>query len=116
METQNRRKYPRVSVDFVTVEVYSLDGRPQDPVLCYVINISEGGMMFRSERAYAPGQRLRLTFSLSDTNVIIKTDGTIVHTHQVSSSYLYGVQYKNLGLAEKKHIRDYVVRRTSSTD
>ncbi len=110
-DQSNRRKHARVEVDFVTVEVYSLDGTPQDPELCYVINISEGGMMFRSERSYSPTQRLRVTFSLSGTNIMIKTDCSVVHSHSVTSSTLYGVQFKNLGLAEKQQIREYVKKR-----
>jgi len=103
-----KRRFPRVSLDFATVEVYSPGGTPESPELCFVINLSQNGMMFRGERIHAPGQRLRITFSLPHSDVMIKTDAVVVHKRELSESRFYGVQFQGLGLAEQRVLKDFV--------
>ncbi|MBD3321891.1 MAG: hypothetical protein GF350_12415 [Chitinivibrionales bacterium] len=104
----DKRRFPRANVRFVTVEVYSSLGIPELSEMCFVINLSEDGMMYRSERKYEIGRRVLLTFTLPDTETIIKTDATIVHARAVNNSEFCGVQFKNLALAERKYLRDFI--------
>lgn len=116
-KASEKRKYPRVSVNFVTVEVYSSVGEPLSPELCFVVNVSEGGMMLRSEREYASGQRILLTFSIppsaGGSETLIRTDACVVHAQQLQASRFYGVQFRDLGLAERSSLRAYVEAKLS---
>ena len=104
----DRRRFPRVSVNFVTVEVYTAIGEPDEPEMCFVINLSENGMMLRSKKTYSSGQRVRLTFTLPESETVIRTDAVMIHSQVLESSSLYGVQFRNLGLAEHSLLRDFV--------
>jgi hypothetical protein len=108
-----RRRYPRVSLNHVTVEVYSALGQLTSPEFCYIINVSENGMLFKSESkdpGYEAGTLLRLTFILPENNIVIRTDATAIHVRVTELSRYIGVQFRNLGLAETALIREYVAR------
>jgi len=110
-EDREKRRFPRVSVNFVTVEVLSPTGEPGDPELCFVINLSENGMMFRGQREYEPRQSIVLTFTLPGTeseDLVIRTDALVIHKQTLETSKFFGVQFKNLGIAEHKYLRGYV--------
>ena len=107
-----RRQYPRVDIDFVTVEVYSsllITEPPKVAEICSMINLSENGMMFKADNAFEQGALLRLTFILHESPIIIRTDATVVH---VNSDRRHereiGVQFKNIGLTEQRLIRHFV--------
>ncbi len=109
-----KRRYPRVSVNFVTVEVYSDAGEPQSPELSFVVNVSEGGMMFRSERGYEKGQKVLLTFALpgtEDGDAVIRTDAMVIHSQKLETSQFFGVQFSGIDLAERERLRQYVISR-----
>jgi hypothetical protein len=106
-----RRQYPRVSLSHVTVEVYSSEGKPYKPEFCFVINVSECGMLFKAETPtpeYTPGTVVRLTFVLPDNGVMIRTDASIIHMRSTDLSQYVGVQYKDMALAEKGVLREFV--------
>lgn len=108
-----RRRYPRVSLNHVTVEVYSAFGQLTSPEFCFIINISENGMLFKSETqvsGYKAGALLRLTFVIPENNIVIRTDATAIHVRVTELSQYIGVQFKNLGLAENALIRDFVAK------
>jgi hypothetical protein len=114
MNEIERRRYPRINLSHVTVEVYTSLGELLEPELCFVINVSENGMLFKSESKninYNAGMLLRLTFGLPESNLIIRTDATVIHTRATELSQYVGVQFKNLGLAETKFLRDYVEKK-----
>lgn len=109
-----KRRFPRVSVNFVTVEVYSDEGAPRDPELSFVVNVSEGGMMFRSERDYEKNQRILVTFALPDIDgneAVIRTDAMVIHAQKLETSQFFGVQFRGIGLAERQLLRRYVNER-----
>jgi hypothetical protein len=113
MQGIERRRYPRVSLNHVTVEVYSSIGELNSPEFCFIINVSENGMLFKSEvkeTAFETAMLLRLTFVLPDSNIVIRSDGTVVHVRTTDLSQYVGVQFKNLGLAETKLVREYVAK------
>jgi hypothetical protein len=106
-----RRQYPRVSLTHVTVEVYDSNGTPDRPEFCFIINVSEDGMLFKTDNKtedYAESKRVRLTFTLPDNNIIIRTDAMIIHIQETELSLYAGVQFKNIGVAEQKYLRDFV--------
>jgi c-di-GMP-binding flagellar brake protein YcgR len=118
-DLRDNRRFPRVSVDFVTVEVYSTVGEAQDPEMCFVINVSEGGMMFRAEKDYESGQRVQVTFSVSnsanrDGDAMIRTDARVIHVRPTENSRFYGIQFTGLGSAERVALREYVQSRLST--
>lgn len=113
MQGIERRRYPRVSLNHVTVEVYSTLGELENPEFCFIINVSENGMLFKSESketSFEAGTLLRVTFVLPDGNIVVRCDATAIHVRVTDLSQYIGVQFKNLGLAEAKLLREYVAK------
>lgn len=116
---QDRRRYPRVSLNHVTVEVYSNLGQLTSPEFCFIINVSENGMLFKAElqgSGYEAGLLLRLTFVLPDHNIVIRTDAIVIHVRVTELSQYVGVQFKNLSLAEVTLIRDFISKSAEPSD
>lgn len=110
---QERRQYPRVSLTHVTVEVYDSMGQPEKPDFCFIINVSENGMLFKTDSDsgtgdYDKNQRVRLTFTLPDNNIVIRTDAVIIHIQATELSKYVGVQFKNMESEEQTLLRDFV--------
>jgi hypothetical protein len=111
MDGIERRRYPRVSLTHVTVEVYSSFGELTSPEFCFIINVSENGMLFKAEskeKIFESGMLVRVTFVLPDGNIVVRSDATAIHVRVTDLSLYVGVQFKNLGIAERKLLRDYV--------
>lgn len=111
MDGIERRRYPRVSLTHVTVEVYSSFGELTSPEFCFIINVSENGMLFKAESkemVFESGMLVRVTFVLPDGNIVIRSDATAIHVRVTDLSQYVGVQFKNLGIAESKLLRNYV--------
>jgi hypothetical protein len=112
-----RRQYPRVSLNHVTVEVYSVIGKLTDPEFCFIINVSENGMLFKSDLkdvVYQPGIVVRVTFVLPENNIVIRCDAAVIHVRTTELSQYSGVQFKNLGIAETKLLREFVQKSLES--
>jgi len=106
---QDRRRFPRITINFVTVEVITPAGQPETPEFCFVINLSENGLMFRSERDYRNGQMLMLTFTIPDgQETMIRTGAMVIHRQELDSSKFIGAQFKDLGIAEHRLLRNYI--------
>jgi hypothetical protein len=116
MTAKERRKCPRVDVDFVTVEIYlELPSKTELAEICTVINLSRTGMRFISDMKFSPKQLLRLTFVLPESMVIIRVNAIIVHFSDMERGfYSYGVQFKNLGLAEQALLNHFIEKTLSS--
>jgi len=109
-----KRRDPRADVSFVSVDVCSAIGDSLPAEFCPVINLSAGGMKFSARNRYEPGRFLRLTFLLPGTNVSIRTDAVVVHQSGEHDLLGTGVQFRNLGLAERKLLRQFVETLLSS--
>jgi c-di-GMP-binding flagellar brake protein YcgR len=111
MQPQERRHYPRVSLTHVTVEVYDSAGMLDQPELCFIINVSENGMLFKSDQKkvdYKSSKRVRLTFTLSDNAIVIRCDAMIKHTQETDLAVYVGVQFKNLLPADQQSIHEFI--------
>ncbi len=111
MSSQERRHYPRVSLTHVTVEVYDSSGLLETPKFCFIINVSENGMLFKSDgknENYSASSRVRLTFTLPDNSIVIRTDATVVHSQETDLAVYVGVQFKNLALSDLKSLQEFV--------
>ena len=107
-----KRKSPRIIVDFVSVEVQghpptAPDFEPRE--ICKVKNISETGMLFESELPFDSGTILKLTFAVPDSPIVIRTDSIVIHS-QKRKGVEIGVQYKNLALAEQKLLQHFITK------
>jgi c-di-GMP-binding flagellar brake protein YcgR len=116
-----RRQFPRVETDYVTVEVYKPGIPPSETEveeICPVLNLSETGMKFRAEQNFKNGQLLKLTFVLPDSMVVIRTEATIVYISQTKDRNIQdiGVQFKNIGLAECRLISHFIAKKISETN
>lgn len=112
---KERRKYPRVDTD-VTVEVYTSTShiaQPEVAEICSVINLSESGMCFMALRSFRRGELLRLTFLLDESIIIIRADAKVIYSNRSrkeNNFFEVGVEFTNLGMAERKLIRHYINR------
>jgi hypothetical protein len=110
-QPQERRQYPRVSLTHVSVEVYDSVGMLERPEFCFIINVSENGMLFKSDGKsdrYQANQRVRVTFTLPDNAIVIRADAAIIHTQATDLSVYVGAQFKNLNLADQKSLQEFV--------
>jgi c-di-GMP-binding flagellar brake protein YcgR len=115
---EDRRQYPRVSLTHVTVEVYDAAGQPDKPEFCFIINVSENGMLFKTDQKsqnYGLNKRVRLTFVLPDDAIIIRTDAIIIHSHQTELAQYIGVQFRNLGASEHQSLQDFISKSLQKT-
>ena len=107
---QERRKQVRVSIQNVSVEVYSPQGVPVSQEMCDVVNISAGGMLFRTTHPYDLSQQVRLAFKLPASPVIVHSDAKVVHWHVAADGKFVGVQFGNLGAPDRTAVESYVKR------
>jgi hypothetical protein len=108
---RERRQYPRVSLNHVTVEVYSETGRITTSQFCFIINVSENGMLFKADvkgMPYDPDSDLRITFVLPDNNIVVRTDAAIIHVRLTELSQYVGIQFKNVDAEQAAMIREFV--------
>jgi hypothetical protein len=105
--TEKRLK-PRVPIEDVTVEVYASDGSPAKPEVCDIINLSEGGLLFRCLHEYDPSQQVRLTFVVPGTLVIVRTDALVMHTYHDSTGKYVGARFARLDVTERNSIDRFV--------
>ncbi|NLW31304.1 MAG: PilZ domain-containing protein [Fibrobacter sp.] len=107
-----RRKNPRIDVDYVTVEVYTSNhyaAMPEVSEICNVINLSVKGMRFSTDIKFKTKQILRLTFLLPDSICIVRTNANVVHIiPKRRSTYEVGVKFINLGTTEKTLIQHFI--------
>ncbi|NLL12498.1 MAG: PilZ domain-containing protein [Fibrobacter sp.] len=121
MNLVERRQYPRVETNYVTVEVYKPGTHPSETEveeICPVLNLSETGMKFRAEQNFKNGQLLKLTFVLPNSMVVIRTDATIIYVSQTTAKNFLeiGVQFKGIGLAERKLISHFIAKKISENN
>jgi len=115
MSTQERRKAPRIDVDFVTVEVCGVQSTPELAEICPIINLSQNGMRFKSDRMFPVNQLLHLTFILPESIVIIRVTAEVIHYKELEHrKHSYGVQYVNIGVSEQKLINHFVQKKLNS--
>mgnify|MGYP001124051449 CR=1 FL=1 len=103
-----KRLKPRVPIEDVTVEVYASDGRPDKPEVCDILNLSEGGLLFRCLNQYELSQLVRLTFVVPQTLVIVRTDAQVVHTYHADSDKYVGARFLRLDVSERNCIDRFV--------
>ncbi len=71
----------------------------------WVMDLSEGGMLFSASTNRASGTPVLLTFNLPDTGIRMICEATIVHSRQDDGESRMGAQFRNLGLAERTLLR-----------
>ena len=111
LPNHERRQFPRVSLTHATVEVYDTAGRLDEPELCFIINVSENGMLLMADCQagnFPENERVRLTFTLPDNDIIIRTDAIIVHAQESELSQYLGIQFIHIGNSEQRYLREFV--------
>jgi c-di-GMP-binding flagellar brake protein YcgR len=107
---EEKRRYPRVPVSSLMVEVYSAFRETELSHPCSVADVSEGGMRFVADQRFEPGQLLRLTFSLPGSMLSIRTDARVVHCAAEEGGYGTGAEFHDLGIAERKLLQHFIHR------
>jgi hypothetical protein len=106
--THEKRRCPRLAVENVTVEIYTAEGQTVTPQVCDIVNLSEGGMLFRCDNRYKMGQLLRVTFMVPDSMVAVRTDAVVVHERIDMSGKYAGVRFAKLGVTEHASLQQFV--------
>jgi len=109
-----KRRAVRVPIENVTVEIYTAGGQPSAPEVCDITNLSEGGMLFKSDRGYRIGQVLRVTFAVPHTMVTVRTDAVVVHGRVDLSGRYIGVRFVKLGVSEVLSLQQFAQLRIGS--
>ncbi len=112
MESTEKRKSPRITVDLVSVEINVLPragSESEVEEICAAENISESGMMFEAAMPFNPGDLLRLTFALPESPIVIRTDAIVVHAMK-RKKFDIGVQFKDLAIAEQKLLQHFIAK------
>ncbi|MBD3393902.1 MAG: sigma-70 family RNA polymerase sigma factor [Chitinivibrionales bacterium] len=109
-----KRRDPRVPLSYVSVGVCSVMGEASPSEFCSVVDLSAGGMRFAARGSYEPGSHLRLTFNLPGTGIPIRADATVIHNQQDGDLVGTGVQFRDLALAERKLLREFVDEQVQS--
>jgi PilZ domain-containing protein len=104
----DKRKNLRIPIEDVTFEIYAEDGQPDTPEVCEIANLSEGGLLFTSSKAYTISQPLRLTFIIPNTILTVRTDAVVVHSYVDLSGKYVGVRFAKLDVPEQSTIKHYV--------
>jgi RNA polymerase sigma-70 factor (ECF subfamily) len=103
-----KRRDPRVVIHLVSVDVCGFAATSTYSELCPILNLSSSGMKFEGKKPYEQGQNLRLTFTLPETTVSIRTNAAIIYQIKAGNRFETGVRFKDLGLAEQKMLRQVV--------
>ena len=110
-EREDKRRAVRVAIEDVTVEIYTPEGETGVPEICDIVNISEGGLLFKCTRSYQVSQALRLTFLVPASMISIRTDAVVVHERVDLSGRYVGVRFAKLGISELASLQSFVKHR-----
>lgn len=103
-----KRMYPRRTLRTrVTLEDEFGDGF----IYFYTTDISLGGLFIESEIPLRVGTKIFLSFSLPDSDQVIRTTGEVVRLEKLAPSYSgvsgMGIRYFDLAQADKEAIETY---------
>jgi hypothetical protein len=103
-----KRRFPRIVVSSVTVEIYSFLGDPVPSGTCHIVDISENGLRFASSKNYNPTDVLRLTFILPHVKMPIQTNAIVIHSHFRDELFHIGTQFKNISEQDLGLLRGFL--------
>ncbi|MCM8823273.1 MAG: PilZ domain-containing protein [Candidatus Omnitrophica bacterium] len=111
---EDRRKYPRLNVVYVT---YSIEGKNTEKV-GVVLNIGAGGVCLIVNENLPPNTTLLLNIDLHDNKQIISAKGKVVWNAEVpvyfneETNYEIGVEFVDIDEKERLRISQYVLGQT----
>lgn len=108
--TKERRRYPRIQVRRVTVDVCNEQVNSNAPDFCRIENISESGMSFLSENKYSGNQKLLLTFVMGDNGVVIRTGACVVRCQIGPDINTVGVEFVRMATEDRDTICTHVAK------
>jgi c-di-GMP-binding flagellar brake protein YcgR len=74
------------------------------------LNISEGGMMCRTDYPVEPLTKVYLIVSIPGKTGehLLKTEGTVIHTRKEAGEYVFGVTFNDLGEQDIQALQAYL--------
>jgi hypothetical protein len=74
------------------------------------VNISEGGILCRSDAAVEPLTRVYLMLHIprGGEDYVMKAEGVVMHADKKDDSWLFGIAFDNLTGADREAIRGYL--------
>lgn len=103
-----RRQHIRIDKNRFKVEIRVKSRLPQEnDIFDYgsVEDLSEGGMLFSTQKNRDSGTLVILSFALPDSGIKMISEALIIHSRNESGAFKIGAQFKNLGLAERTLLR-----------
>lgn len=109
---KEKRQFIRIPLTYVTVDVYKDDENTEYAETCNIIDISESGMKFVTEKIYMIKQPIHLTFVLPEYNLPIHIEASIVYQQAQSALYQTGAKFSSIGLEEYALLKKFIENST----
>ncbi|GED59649.1 PilZ domain-containing protein [Brevibacillus formosus] len=115
---EQRRRYPRFDMEvkgwiqYPTQEPDSFFSVYSQMV--YLVNLSLGGLAFRSDKQIPEDQQIVFSFELYGRNRpdgVVKTDLVIIHERIEGPNYFYGCTIKGINARHFHNLRKYILHR-----
>ena len=103
-----KRHHIRIPLTFVTVEVFLQNNTTAYNQTSSIIDISESGMKFVSDRYFEIGTPLQLTFILPGSTISIQATALVIYQQMHQSLYNTGVRFSVLELIDFTLLRTYI--------
>jgi hypothetical protein len=103
-----KRRFPRILISSVTVEVYSFLGDAVPSETCSIIDISENGLRFATQKTYTDSQVLRLTFILPHVKTPIQANALVIHKYFQDEHFHIGTQFVNVDDQDLNLLRGFL--------
>jgi len=94
-----RRKHPRVAGRFSVS--YRVIEKPDEIDISQTKNLSLGGMLLTTNRAFAPGTQLALEMRLPFTRKPIILIGRVLESHEVTKDLIYDTRLEFIAIDEQ---------------
>ena len=107
-KVEEKRKYVRVS-SYNPVKIIK-DGDRRPHCLVNIVDISEGGMKFRSEKEFARGSVLTAILHIAEQERQVSLRAEVMWMQQIKKQSMYhvGVRFVELGDKERAILREWI--------
>ncbi len=109
---KEKRQFIRIPLTYITVEIYSDRGNLKSSETCNIIDISENGMKFVTEKSYMIKQPIHITFVLPESPLPIQIEATVVYQQSQSTLLQTGIKFSSIGLEEYAILKKFIENST----
>lgn len=106
---EERRKHPRV----VLSQLIEMSLMHEHYVQAETVNVSEGGLLCRSNSPVEPLTTVYLMLSIPTEggDYMLKTEGAVMHLRKEGEAYTFGIAFSALNDKDRETLRGYTASR-----